>query len=59
MCPVIHRYDHQAFDNMSEESAKKSLIVKKSLQPVPSEGMAEKAKKHGDFRPQRGNPGCA
>ena len=36
-------------------------IVKKSLQPLPSEGMVEEAKKkkHGGFRPQRGYPGYA
>ena len=44
MYPAICSYDEQAFDNMSEESEKKSFIVQKSLRPVPSHGMAEQAK---------------
>ena len=32
--------------------------MKKSFQPVPSQGMVEQAKKHGGFRHQQGNPGC-
>ena len=36
--------DEQAFD-MSEESEEKNFIVKKSLWPVPSQGMVEQAKK--------------
>ena len=36
---------------------KKKTIAKKSLQPVPSQGMVEQAKKHGGFRPQLGNYG--
>ena len=59
MPPVICSYDEQAFDNMSVESGKKQLFVKKSLRPVPSQGMVEQAKKHGGFRPQQGNPGDA
>ena len=38
---------------------KKNFTVKKSLRSVPSQGMVEQAKKHGSFRPQRGNPGYA
>ena len=49
--PAIRSYDEQAFDNMSEES-ENNFIVKKSLRPVPSQGMVEQAKKHGGFRPQ-------
>ena len=45
--------DEQAFDHMSEESEKKkNFIMKKSLRPVPSQGMVEQAKKHGGFRLQ-------
>ena len=58
MFPAIRSDDEQAF-NMSEESGKKSFIVKKSLRPVPSQSMIEQAKKHGGFRPQRGYPGNA
>ena len=46
-------------DNMNEESENNNFIVKKSLQPVPSQGMVEQAKKYGGFRPQRGYPGNA
>ena len=56
--PAIRSYDEQAFE-MSEESENNNFIVKKSLQPVPSHGMIEQAKKHGSFRPQRGYPGNA
>ena len=46
MYPAIRNYDEQAFDNMSEESEeKKTFIIKKSLRPVPSQGMVEQAKK--------------
>ena len=58
MCPAIHNYDEQAFDNMSEES-ENNFISKKSLWPVPSQGKVEQAKKHGGLRPQRGYPGNA
>ena len=51
MYTTILGYNEQAFD-MSEESEKKTLSLKKSLRPVPSQGMAEQAKKHGGFRPQ-------
>ena len=45
---------------MSEETEKNiKLIIKKSLWPVPSQGMIEQARKHGGFRPQRGYPGNA
>ena len=57
MYTTIRGYDEQAF-NMNEEN-EKNFIVKKSLQPVPSQGKVEQAKKHGDFRPPRGNPGNA
>ena len=60
MSTVIRIYDESAFDNnLSEESGKKNFIVKKSLQPVPSQGMIEQAQKHGGFRPQRGYFGYA
>ena len=59
MYPAIRSYDEQAFDNMSEESENNNFIVKTSLQPVPSQGVDEQAKKHGSFRPQRGDPGYA
>ena len=49
MYTTICSYEEQAFD-MSEER-KENFIVKKSLRPVPSEGMVEQAKKHGGFRP--------
>ena len=49
---AICSYDDEAFDNMSEESEEKETIIKKSLRPVPSQGMVEQAKKHGGFRPQ-------
>ena len=55
MYTVIRSYDEQAFDN----KVKKKPIVKKSLRPVPSQGMVEQAKKRGGFRPQRGYPGNA
>jgi len=42
---AIHRYD-QAFDDISEESEKENFIVKKSLRPVPSQGIVEQAKKN-------------
>ena len=38
---------------------KKNFVVKKSLRPVPSQGMVEQAKKHGGFRPQRSYRGNA
>ena len=51
MYPAIHWYDDQAFD-MSEESEKNNLIVKKPLWPVPSQGIVEQANKNGELRPQ-------
>ena len=45
MYPVIRSYDEQAFDNMSEKSEKNNFIMKKSLRPVPSQGVVEQAKK--------------
>ena len=59
MYTAIRNYDEQAFDNMSEENEKKTFIIKKSLRPVPSQGIVEQAKKHGDFRPQWGYRGNA
>ena len=59
MYMAIHSNDEQAFD-MSEESGGgggRNLIVKKSLRPVPSQGVVEQAKKQGGFRLQRGYPG--
>ena len=56
MYPAIRSYDAQAFNNMSEESKKKNVIVKKLLRPVWSRGMIGQAKKQGSFRRQRGNP---
>ena len=43
----ICRYDDQAFDDINEENEKKkkNFIVKKSLQPVPNQGIVEQAKK--------------
>ena len=58
MYTVIFSNDEEAFDDISEESEKKT-IVKKSLRPLPSQGMVEQAKKHGGFRPQRSYPGNA
>ena len=53
MYSAIHSYDEQAFDDMSEKSGeKKNFLVTKLLR-------SEQAKKHGGFRPQRGNPGNA
>ena len=49
----------KAFDNMSEESEKTTFFAKKSLRPVPSQGMVESAKKHGGFRPQQSYLGYA
>ena len=51
MYPVIHAYDEQAFNYMSEGTEKTNSIVNKSLRPVPSQGMVKQAKKHGGFRP--------
>ena len=49
MYTEIHSYDEQAFNNMSEEGEKNKhferFIVKKSLWPVPSQGIVEHAKK--------------
>ena len=45
MYPAIHRYDEQVFGYINEESEKINFIIKKSLWPVPSEGMVEQAKK--------------
>ena len=59
MYTTIHSCDEQAFDNMSEEGEKKNFILRKSLWPVPSQGMVEQAKKHGGFRPKRGYLGYA
>ena len=59
MYTAIQSYDEQAFNNMKEESEKKNFIIKKSLWPVPSQGMVEQAKKHGGFRLQRGYLGYA
>ena len=40
-----------------EESEKEeNFIMKKSLRPVPSQGLVKQSKKHGTFRPQRGYP---
>ena len=58
MYPAIRSYDDQAFNDMSEES-ENNFIVEKSLQPAPSQGMVEQARKHGGFRPQQGHPGRA
>ena len=59
MSPVIHRYDDQAFVDISEESEKiKYFIVKKSW-PVPTRGIDEHAEQNGELRPQRDNRGCA
>ena len=45
MYPAICSCDEQAFNNMSKENEKKkNFIVKKSFQPVPSQGMVEQAK---------------
>ena len=44
---------------MSEDIEEKKTIVKKSLRPVPGQGMVEQVKKHGSFRPQQGDPECA
>jgi len=52
MYPAIRSSGEQAFDNMSEKSENNNFIVKKSLRPVPTQGMVEQAKKHGGFRPQ-------
>ena len=38
---AIHSDVEQVFDNMSEESEKNNFIIKKSLWPVPSQGMFE------------------
>ena len=51
MYPAICSYDEQAFDNMSEESEKNNFIVKKLLQPVPSQGMLEQAKNMAALTP--------
>ena len=59
MYRVTRSYDEEAFDNMSEESGKKKIIIKKSLRPVPNRGRVGQAKKHGGFRPQRGYLGYA
>ena len=51
MYPAICSYDDETFDDMSEESEeKKTLTLKKSLRPVPSQGMVEQVKKHGGFQ---------
>ena len=45
---------------MSEENEKKKyFIVKKLLQPVPSQDIIEQAKKYGGFKHQRGYLGDA
>ena len=54
--PAIRSDDEQTFVNMSEESEKRNFIIKKSLQPVPSQGMVEQAKNRGGFKAQLGNP---
>ena len=54
MYPAIRSYDEQAFDNMSEESENNNFIIRTSLRPVPSRGMVQQTKKHGNFRPQLG-----
>ena len=71
MCTESRSYDEQAFDNMSEESERKNLIVKKSLRPVPIQGVVEEAKKVAASDPKeitqekpedpkvRGGRGCA
>ena len=45
MYAAICSDDERAFANKSEESDKKNFIVKKSLRPVPSQGIVEQAKK--------------
>ena len=60
MHTAIRRNDEEAFNNMREESEeKKKTIAKKSMSPVPSQGMVEQAKTHGAFRPQQGYLGDA
>ena len=62
MYVAIHRYEDQAFDDITKESEKtffECFIVKKSLRPVPNQGMVEKVKKHGGFKPQQGYLGYA
>ena len=41
MYTAIRNYDEEAFDNMSEESEKKTFSHEKLLQPVSSQGMVE------------------
>ena len=57
MYPAIHNYDDQALNDVSEESEKNKIIVKKPLWPVPSQGIFEQAKDNGELRPQRGTVG--
>ena len=45
MYPAIRRNDEQTFDDMSEESEKKNFIIKKSVWPLPSQGIVEQVKK--------------
>ena len=52
MYSPIRSFDEQAFKHLSEQSKKKNFVVKKSLWPVPSQGMVEQAKTHGGFRLQ-------
>ena len=51
VCAAILRYEDESFDDRSEESGKKKIferfIVKKLLQPVPSEDIFDHAKKNG------------
>ena len=54
MYPAIRRNDEQTFDDMSEESEKKNFIIKKSVWPLPSQGIVEQVKKNGEFRPHWG-----
>ena len=57
MYPEICSYDEQGFDRKWKK--KKNMTVKKSLWPVPRQGMVEQAKTHGGFRSQQGYRGNA
>ena len=50
--PAIHRYDDQAFDDMSEESEKKTFLLRNRCGLFQVKAFVEQAKKNGELRPQ-------
>ena len=52
MYPAMGRYYNQAFNDMWGKW-KKNCIVKKSLWPVPTQGIVEQAEQNGELHPSK------